>query len=247
MSMQLEFVGHACFKLWEDGKPKIVMDPWEHGVVQVEDDGFRLDGDTVIVSSLTDDAHNNVAFVRGNPKVINALDVALGTTSATINGEPLVAIAAAEDPDHDIHDPMDNAMYAFKAGGLWFAHLGDLGYGLSDEELAPWVGKCDVLLPITGEKNTVKLDDLDKMIDFLKPTWIIPMHYAIPPLGGADAGGMTTVDAFVNRRSHDPVIIARHHTVTFPLPKSETGRPTIIVLEPSGYKPSGGLLECHTD
>ena len=56
-------------------------------------------------------------------------------------------------------------------------------------------------MAITGEKNTVKLDDLDRMIDFLQPTWIIPMHYAIPPLGGADAGGMTPVDAFVNRRS----------------------------------------------
>ena len=247
MSMQLEFVGHACLRLWEDGSPTIVMDPWEHGVVQVEDDGFRLDGDTVIVSSLTDDAHNNVGLVRGRPKVINALDVALGQSSAVINGQPLVAIAAAEDPDHDIHAPMDNAMYAFKAGGLWFAHLGDLGYGLSDEELGPWVGKCDVLMAITGEKNTVKLDDLDRMIDFLQPAWIIPMHYAIPPLGGADAGGMTPVDAFVNRRSLDPVIIARHHTVSFPLPGSETGRPTIIVLEPSGYEPSGGLLKCRID
>ena len=73
------------------------------------------------------------------------------------------------------------------------------------------------------------------------------MHYAIPPLGGADAGGMTPVDAFVNRRSLDPVIIARHHTVYFPLPGSETGRPTIIVLEPSGYEPSGGLLKCRID
>ena len=121
-----------------------MIDPWEHGIVQVEDDGFRLDGDTVIVSSLTDDAHNNVAFVRGNPRVTNASDVALGQSSAVINGQPLVTIAAAENPDHDIHAPMDNAMYAFKAGGLWFAHLGDLGYGLSDEELGPWAGKCDV-------------------------------------------------------------------------------------------------------
>jgi L-ascorbate metabolism protein UlaG (beta-lactamase superfamily) len=243
MSVQLEFVGHACFRLWEDGKPTIVMDPYAHKETQLEDDGSRLDAETVIVSSLTDAAHSNVGFVRGNPRVINALDVATGVTPATINGSPLVTIAAAEYPDHDIHAPMDNALYAFKAGDLWFAHLGDLGYGLSEEELAPWVGKCDVLMPIVGEKNTVKLDELDPMIEFLKPTWIVPMHYALPPLGGADAGGMTFVDAFLNRHPRSPVYIARHHTVTFPLPKSEDGRPTIVVLEPSGYKPAGGLPE----
>lgn len=243
MSVQLEFVGHACFRLWEDGRPMIVMDPYALEVAQLEDDGSRLDSDTVIVSSLTDDAHSNVGLVRGDPRVINALDVATGAAPATINGQPLVAIATAEAPDHDLHDSMDNAMYAFQAGGFWFAHLGDLGYGLSDEALAPWADKCDVLIPIVGEKNTVKLDDLDAMIEFLKPMWIVPMHYALPPLGGADAGGMTPLHVFINRRPRDPVIIVRHHTVAFPLPKSEYGRPTIVVLEPSGYMPTGGLPE----
>jgi len=28
MSVQLEFVGHACFRLWQDGRPAIVMDPY---------------------------------------------------------------------------------------------------------------------------------------------------------------------------------------------------------------------------
>ena len=134
-------------------------------------------------------------------------------------------------------------MYAFKSGGLWFAHLGDLGYGLGEEELAPWKSKCDVLLPIVGEMNTVKLGPLDMMIEFLKPTWIVPMHYGLPPLGGTDAGGMTPVDTFLNRHPHSPVYLARHHTVTFPLPKSSDGGPTIVVLEPSGYNPTGGFPE----
>ena len=241
MSVQLEFVGHACFRLWEDGRPTITMDPYSHKVTELHDDGSRLDADTVIVSSLTDEAHNNVAFVRGDPRVINALEVATGLTSPTINGEPLIAIAVAEHPNHDLHDPMDNAMYAFKAGGLWFAHLGDLGYGLGEEKLAPWVDKCDVLMPIVGERNTVKLDDLDLMIEFLKPDWIVPMHYGLPPLGGTDAAGMTPVDAFLNRHPRSAVYVARHHTVTFPTAKSEDGRPTIVVLEPSGYKATGGI------
>ena len=48
---------------------------------------------------------------------------------------------------------------------------------------------------------------------------------------------MTTVDVFLKRRPRDPVIFARHHTVTFPLPSAGLGRPSIVVLEPSAYQP----------
>jgi L-ascorbate metabolism protein UlaG (beta-lactamase superfamily) len=252
MSVQLEFVGHACFRLLEDGKPTIVMDPYSfvylppYKTTEMADDGFLIDGDTVIVSSLTDDAHDNVAMVRGQPRVINALDVATGKAQATINGEPVVAIAAREIRDHPEHiTGRDNALFAFKAGGLWFAHLGDLGIRLSNEELEPWVNRCDVMLAITGEKNTIKLDELDPIIEFLKPTWIVPMHYAIPPMGPKDhpGGGMTTVDVFLNHRRRDHVIIARHHMVSFPMAKLDDGRPTIVVLDPSGYQATGGLPE----
>jgi L-ascorbate metabolism protein UlaG (beta-lactamase superfamily) len=232
LSVQLEFVGHACFRLWQDGRPSIVMDPYAPSELKLPDNGPRLEADTVIVSSLTDPAHSNLKLVSGNPEVINALDVARGAQQATINGEPVVAIPAAEDPNHP-DGPDDNALYAFKAGGLWFAHLGDLGFGLSDAELAPWAGHCDVLMAIVGEKLTVKLDELDSMIDFLKPTWIVPMHYELPPVGL----GMSTIDKFLKRRRRDPIFYVRHHTVTFPLPRSE--RTTIVVLEPSGYKATG--------
>ena len=193
MSLQLEFIGHACFRLWEDGKPTIVMDPYSPKEVLLEDDGTCLDADTVIVSSLTDTAHSNVGFVGGNPRVINALDVTSGNESPRINGEAVVPIATAEAPDHDLHTPMDNAMYAFQAGGLWFAHLGDLGYGLGEEELAPWTGKCDVLMAIVGEKNTVKLDDLEPMTHRISQAHVDRAHALCP----AAAGGS-------GRSRHDP-------------------------------------------
>ena len=114
---------------------------------------------------------------------------------------------------------------------MWFAHLGDLGFGLSNEELQPFVGHCDVLMAIIGEKLTLKLDDLDPMIEFLKPTWVIPMHYDLPPV----AFGMSKIDKFLDRHKRDAVFFPRCDCVTFPLPKSDNGRPTIVVMETSGY------------
>ena len=236
MAVQLEFVGHACFRLWENGRPVLVTDPFRYKTLRLPDPGTRLEADTVIVSSLTDDAHDNVALVKGSPRVINALDVACGRTEATISGQPVVTVEAAEDPQHTQHDPMDNALYAFQFGDIWFTHMGDLGPSrLTPEQLAPFAGHCDVFLVLTGEQLTPKHEELDPMIDFLKPKWLVPMHYNIPPVSFE----MSKIGDFIEHRAQDPVFFVRHHTVELPLPRPKQGRPTIVVLDPSGYERTG--------
>ena len=236
MNIQLEFVGHACFRLWQDGRPSIVMDPYTHSALRIPDDGTRLDADTVIVSSLTDRGHDNVKFVKGDPRVINSFDLARGAAKATINGEPVITVEAAEIANHpEGTDP--NALYAFKAGGLWFLHMGDVGFGLSDEQLKPFAGHCDVLLALTGENLTLRLDELDPMIAYLKPSWIFPMHYELPPI----SGGMSTIDKFLERHRRNPVIVVRGNRVTFPLPRLSSDLSTIVILEPSSYVATDGL------
>lgn len=230
MSVQLEFVGHACFRVWQDGRPTLLLDPFTPQTLRLEGD-LKLEAETVIVSSLTDPAHDNYKMAIGNPPVINALDVARGQATAVINGEPLITVAAREAADHTEHSPMDNALYAFKAGGLWIMHMGDLGYRLTNEELAPFVGHCDVFLVITGEANTPSHADLSAMIDFLQPTWVVPMHYELPPVSFK----ASPVEKFLAHRAGDPVVFPRHHTVTLPLPAVRSGRPTLVVPEPSGY------------
>lgn len=233
MAVEVEFVGHACFRIWQDGHPLVVTDPFTPSDVRLEDSGLRLDAEMVLLSSLTDLSHNNYGMVRGQPQVVNTLDVALGKTSASLNGEPIICIAASENynrPDA----PKENAIYAFKVGDLWFAHLGDLGYGLSAEALQPWKGHCDVLMPIVGDKYSLSLDELDPMIDILQPKYIFPMHYHLPPPGGP----MQPVSKFLDRRPKDAILIANHHKIALPLPELKPGHPTIIILQPSGYSPN---------
>ncbi len=230
MATQLEFVGHACFRVWEDGKPTLLLDPYHLETLHLPGE-LKLEAGTVIVSSLTDPAHDNYEMATGTPTVINALDVAQGTATAAINGEPLITVAAREAADHTEHSPMDNALYAFQSGGLWIMHMGDLGYRLSEAELAPFVGHCDAFLVITGEANTPRHEDLSAMIDFLQPKWVFPMHYELPPV----TFNASPVEKFLAHRAGDPVLFARHHTVTLPLPVVQPGRPTLVVLEPSGY------------
>lgn len=233
MSTQLEFVGHACFRIWEEGRPTLLLDPFTPQTVLLAGD-LKLEAETVIVSSLTDPAHDNYRMATGNPVLINALDVARGQATATINGEALITVAAHEAANHTEHSPMDNALYAFKVGGLWIMHMGDLGYRLDEKELRPFLGHCDLFLVITGEANTPAHADLSAMIDILQPRWLVPMHYNLPPITFT----MSPIQKFLGHRATDPVVFARHHTISLPAPELTPGRPTILVLEPSGYAAS---------
>lgn len=230
MSVSVEFVGHACFRIWSDGYPSIVTDPYPPARLSLPP-LEPLAADTVIVSSLTDEVHSNVGLVAGNPQVINALDVARGQ-SATISDEPVVAVEATEARDHPL-GPQDNALYAFRVGGIWLLHMGDLGYELTVEELAPFAGKCDALMALAGQKLTPKFDELDRMFEVLRPRWVLPMHYELPPLGF----GMSRIEEFLANRPSDPLVQPQHHTIELPLPSLKAGHPTIILLEPSGYEP----------
>ncbi len=241
MALELEFIGHASFRFWEDERPVLITDPYTHAAMKIPFDGKLLDAETVIVSSLTDSGHDNVQWVQGNPRIINTYDIAIGKAEATINGEPVITVEAAEIADHpEGSDP--NALYAFKMGGLWFTHMGDLGFGLSNDRIEPFKGRCDVLFALVGENLTLKLEELDPMIEYLQPKWIFPMHYEIPPI----EGWMSRVDKFLEFRKNDPVMVVRHHTVTFPLTRLSPDRPTIVVLEPSSYAATGGMVAFTT-
>lgn len=239
MSVHVEWVGHACFRVWRDGGPVIVMDPFTPKNVRLSYEEAMIDGDTVIVSSLTDKAHGCPELVRGNPHVINALEVAEQGLEVEIDGSPLITVAAAESPIHDSGQPKDNALYALEVGGLWILHMGDLGYGLTPEELAPLVDRCDVLLAIVGQTNTLTLDELDAFIDYLKPTWIVPMHYRLwwPT-------GMRPRSEFFDRRLDNRLLFMRTSTVEFPLQVGSLDGPTIVALEPSGGPNNGS--KCFT-
>ena len=123
MPVHVEWVGHACFRIRRDGGPTIVTDPYTQRNVSLPED-TTIEGDTVIVSSLTDRAHGNPKLVRGNPRVINALDLAVSGTEAQVEGSPAITLKVRESEMHESGSPKDNAMYAPE--GRW---LVDTTYG----------------------------------------------------------------------------------------------------------------------
>lgn len=227
MAVNIEWVGHACFRIWRDGGPVIVTDPFTPKSLRLPGSP-AIHGDIAIVSSLDDLAHGNPGLIHGSPQVINALDLVRENNRVEVDGNPLIPMGAAESPLHDSGSPKDNAVYAFKVEDLWVLHLGDLGYGLSPAELSIFKGKCDVLLAIAGQTNTLSLEELSNLIDQLKPRWIIPMHYLLwwP-------SKMRPLREFIKSRCADPLIHTRSTNLQLSSEQTKWKSPAILVLEAS--------------
>lgn len=249
MTVNIEWVGLACFRVWRDGGPVIVMDPFnpaelmefglfpgETSTLEQPDQKRLLDGNTVIVSSMTDIAHSCPKLVRGSPRVINALGLIEQNTTAEIDGSPVIPILGGESPDRpeEFGESKPNAVYSVKVGDLWVTHLGDLGRALSAEELEPFVNHCDVLLAlVSGPPLSIPFDNLDFLIDYLKPKWIVPMHYRLPPL---EVTVFAPLSVFLDRHRDKPLLYTQSSTVRFPI-ETDLAQPMIVSLKPSSYEP----------
>ena len=206
MSVNVEFVGHACFRIWVDGRPSIVTDPYPARPARSAAAGAAGRRHTFIVSSLTDEAHSHVDLVAGSPRVINALDVARGQEAA-IGGEAIVHRGGDRGARPPARAAGQRAVRLQGRRPVADAH-GRRGLRSSARRSwPPFAGKCDALFALAGQRLTPKFAELDRMFEVLAPRWVLPMHYELPPLGF----GMTTVEEFLAHRSDDPLVRPRHH------------------------------------
>lgn len=180
--MRIKFYAHASFRLEADGLA-VITDPYTPGPGHSGFDPIGEAADVVIMSSATDDFHSDPSHVRGEPVVVNALE--LPPEGAEVRGIPIRSFRAYESKTFDYQsefgrDPDANALYHFTLGGLRVLHMGDIGNPVAREHLEALRGQVDILLALTGEHATIALDDLDVAIKAIGPRVVIPMHYFNP-------------------------------------------------------------------
>ena len=180
--MKITFYAHASFRLEADGLV-VVTDPYTPGPQNSGFDPIEEPADVVIMSSATDSFHSDPSHVRGQPIVVNALD--LPPEGTEVRGLKIRSFPAYESKTFDYQsefgrDPDANALYHFTLGGLRLLHMGDIGNPIAAEHLASLKGQVDILLALTGEHATIALDDLDDAIRTIGPRVVIPMHYYSP-------------------------------------------------------------------
>ena len=173
--MKITWFGHAAFGLTPASGPTVITDPYTpEGVGYAP---ITEPADLVIISSDDDSAHCRADLIKGDPAVLNALEIAQNSGRGQAAGLEVTAIEAAEWDHHPEHEvPGQNGMYRFTLDGIKFAHMGDVGNPLTDPQQAFFEG-TDVLFALAGGYLTLELPDLMEMIHRTRPRLVIPMHF----------------------------------------------------------------------
>jgi L-ascorbate metabolism protein UlaG (beta-lactamase superfamily) len=225
--VKIRFYAHASFRLEVDGFA-VITDPYTPGPQNSGFDPIDEAADVVIMSSATDPFHSDPSHVRGDPTVVNALE--LPPEGAEARGLHVGTFPAMESMTFDFgRDPDANAMYLFTLGGVRVLHMGDIGNPISREHLDALHGKVDLLFALAGAHATIALDDLDAAIHAIGPRVVIPMHY-FSPRGVLD---IEPVDTFLERHPADSVTWVNGSELELTPESLPAEEPRIYVLEQS--------------
>ncbi len=222
---KITWLAHASF-LIEGEDLRIITDPYEPNEV-INLPSITEPADIVIRSSDDDEAHCFVDTLPPGFDLVTATDIV--DTGATVRGLQVEAIWSEE--SHIYKEVVrDNAMYRFTLEGITFSHLGDVGNPLTSGQMDALLG-TDILLALAGGPPTIELDDLGKVIDYIKPRVVIPMHYRIP----GPRFFMLPVTDFTSRYPESMVSWESTSSVEF---SKETlpDETRIVVLKPTLYK-----------
>lgn len=178
IELKIQWFGQACFLITSTDGKKILTDPFGSGL------GYTvpsLEADIVTVSHSHSD-HNNVSMAKGSPEIIKTLG------QHTADGINFIGI----DSDHDDAGGSKrgkNIIFVWDMDGVRFAHLGDLGTILTDDQLKA-MGKIDILFIPVGGYYTIDANQATKVVDQLSPKLVFPMHYKTDvtnlPISGVD-------------------------------------------------------------
>jgi L-ascorbate metabolism protein UlaG (beta-lactamase superfamily) len=166
--MKIKWLGHASFLITSETGTKIITDPYASGDMGLNYGEIKETADIVTVSHGHGD-HNNVAAVKGNPKVIKE------KTPVDIKGIKLSGVSTYHD-DSGGSMRGGNLIFCFVVDGIRICHLGDLGHQLTDKQIAE-IGKPDILIVPVGGNFTIDAKVATQVCDKLTPKVIIPMHY----------------------------------------------------------------------
>lgn len=167
----ITWLGHSMFLFSINDALRIVTDPYDETV------GYPLpdvSADVVLVSHKHFD-HNNVRLAKGRPKVVDS------TGQTAIKGITFKGVASVHDDKEGTLRGL-NTVFVWAMGGIRFAHLGDLGVMLSDEQIKE-IGEVDVLFTPVGGFFTIDAAAATSIVEALKPKVVFPMHYKTEVMG----------------------------------------------------------------
>lgn len=163
--MLIRWHGHACFEV-KNGSVTVVTDPHDGRQIGLAPPAVKAD---LVLQSHDHFDHNATGCVSGDFEVVREP----GEHRAC--GVDIKGIQVYHDEDEGSRRGR-NIIFQFKAGGITFCHLGDLGHTLPPEIVAD-IGPVDVLFVPVGSVFTIDAKAAWEIVNAMKPKVAVPMHY----------------------------------------------------------------------
>lgn len=204
--MDITYLGHSSFKL-RGKQASVVCDPFDSSV------GFplpRVSADIVTVSHGHYD-HNNVSSISGTarreqPFVIDA------PGEYEVSGISIFGTRTFHDNQQGVERGL-NFVFIIHIEEIAIGHLGDLGHILTDFQVEK-IGKVDVLLVPVGGVYTIGPKEAIEVINQLRPSVVVPMHYKTARHNQRVLGKLVTVDTFLSEGGYEQVPRLKKLTLT---------------------------------
>lgn len=187
--MKIVWHGHSCFEI-RDGIT-VVTDPHDGKSIGIKPPVVKAD---VVLVSHDHFDHNCIRIVKGDPQIVtDCEETAIG--ELRIRGVPTF---------HDKENGSKrgkNTIFCFEMDGIKFCHCGDLGHLLTEKQ-AEAIGRVDVLFIPVGGVFTIDSHDAKCVIETIKPSVVIPMHYHV---GGLSIS-VDSIDSFLDGLPEEDVL-----------------------------------------
>lgn len=187
--MKIVWHGHSCFEI-RDGIT-VVTDPHDGKSIGIKPPVVKAD---VVLVSHDHFDHNCIRIVKGDPQIITDCgETVIGDLK--IRGVPTF---------HDKEEGSKrgkNTIFCFEMDDIKFCHCGDLGHLLTEKQ-AEAIGPVDVLFIPVGGVFTIDSQDAKRVIETIKPSVVIPMHYHV---GGLSIS-VDSIDSFLDGLPEEDVL-----------------------------------------
>jgi L-ascorbate metabolism protein UlaG (beta-lactamase superfamily) len=178
--MRIQWYGQSAFAL--GGGTSVFIDPFgdvSAAAPQLPWEYPLIEGVSAEVAMITHEHldHNGIEVIGGDPIVIRSL---AGTFESPLG--PVKAVAAEHDPVAGT-ERGPNTILVFELDGIRIAHFGDFGQSALRPEQAEAIGQPDLLFVPVGGGPTIDGAGAHRLIEQLRPRWVVPMHYRTERLG----------------------------------------------------------------
>ncbi|HNR66284.1 MAG TPA: MBL fold metallo-hydrolase [Atribacterota bacterium] len=163
--MKIKWLGHSCFLITNNRGINILTDPYDETL------GYRITKEKINIITISHEHydHNNTMGIKGKPVVLK------GAVNRDTHKIIFKGITSYHDSVFGKYRG-NNTIFLIKSDQLTLCHLGDLGHLLEVAQLEE-INKVDILFVPVGGYYTLNHTQADQVIEQIKPSIVLPMHY----------------------------------------------------------------------